>query len=99
MINVTGMVVEELRKAGSDPNSIDSICDLLDDPNCMSESDWCNAGLDRGAAFTKKQRCEIESVIDPLSGPLWSQLLVQGRRLIIESASQRLGSQLVRVID
>jgi hypothetical protein len=51
----------------------------------MSESDWCNAGLDCGAVLTETQRCEIEAVIDLLSGPLRPELLVQARRLIIES--------------
>ena len=85
MIGVAGMVAEELWKAGNDPDRMDDLYDLLDDPNCMSESDWCNAGLDRDTAFTKKQRREIEAVIDLLSGALWSELLVQARRLIIES--------------
>jgi hypothetical protein len=85
MIGVAGMVAENLWKAGFDPDRMDDIYDLLDDPNCMSESDWCNAGLDCGAVLTETQRCEIEAVIDLLSGPLRPELLVQARRLIIES--------------
>jgi hypothetical protein len=85
MMGVAGVVAEELWKAGNDPDRMDYIYDLLDDPNCMSQSDWRNAGLDRNAVFTKKQRREIEAVIDLLSGPLRSGLLVQARRVIIES--------------
>ena len=64
---------------------MDDIYDVLDDPNCMSESDWRNAGLDYGAGFTETQRHEIESVIDLLCGPLRSELLAQARKLIIKS--------------
>jgi hypothetical protein len=69
MIGVAGMVAESLWKAGNDPDRMEDIYDLLDDPNCMSESDWCTAGLDRDAGFTKKQRRQIEAVIYLLCGP------------------------------
>ena len=85
MIGVAGMVAEELWKAGNDPNRMGSIYDLLDDPNCMSESDWCTAGLHPDAGLTKTQRRAIEAVIDLLCGPLRSELLAQARKLIIES--------------
>ena len=58
---------------------------VLDDPHCMSESDWRKAGLDCGALLTETQRCEIEAVIDLLSGPLRLELLGQARKLIVES--------------
>jgi hypothetical protein len=51
----------------------------------MSESDWCEAGLDRGAGLTRKQRRQIEAVMDLLCGPLRSELFKQARTLIIES--------------
>jgi hypothetical protein len=85
MIGVAGMIAEYLWKAGNDPDRMDDIYDLLDDPDCMSESDWRMAGLDCGAVLTETQRREIEAVIDLLSGPLWSELLGQARTLIIES--------------
>jgi hypothetical protein len=85
MIGVAGMVAEYLWKAGNDPDRMEDIYDLLDDPNCMSESDWCKAGLDRDGGFTKKQRRQIEDVIRLLGGPLWPELLKQARTLIIES--------------
>ena len=85
MIGVAGMVGENLSRAGNDPDRMDDIYDVLDDPNCMSESDWHNAGLDYGAGFTETQQHEIESVIDLLCGPLRSELLAQARKLIIES--------------
>ena len=85
MIGVAGMVAENLWKAGNDPDRMDDIYDLLDDPNCMSESDWRNGGLDCGAGLTETQQHEIESVIDLLCGPLRSELLAQARNLIIES--------------
>jgi hypothetical protein len=86
MIAVAGMIAENLWKAGNDPDRMDNIYDVLDDPNCMSEADWCNAGLDRDdPVFTETQQREIEAVIDLLSGPLLSELLVQARKLIIES--------------
>jgi hypothetical protein len=85
MIGVAGMVAENLWKAGNDPDRMDDIYDLLDDPNCMSESDWRNAGLEYGAALTETQWREIEAVIDLLRGPLWSELLRRARTLIIES--------------
>ena len=53
MIGVAGMVAENLWKAGNDPDRMDDIYDLLDDPNCMSESDWRNGGLDCGAGLTE----------------------------------------------
>ena len=79
MIGVAGMVAENLWKAGNDPDRMDNIYDLLDDPNCMSESDWRNAGLIHGAAITDNPTARIEAVIDLLSGPLWSELLRQAR--------------------
>ena len=85
MIAVAGMIAEELWKVGNDPNRMDSICDLLDDPNRMSESDWRNAGLIHDGAITTIQLRAMEAVIDLLSGPLLSELLRQARRLIIES--------------
>ena len=85
MIGVAGMVAENLWKAGNDPDRMDDIYDLLDDPNCMSESDWCEAGLDCGAVLTETQWRQIEAVIDLLCGPLRSELLGQARTLIIES--------------
>jgi hypothetical protein len=85
MIGVAGMIAENLWKARNDPGLMDSIYDLLDDPNCMSESDWRNAGLDCDNGWTKTQHRQIEAVIDLLSGPLWSELLGQARKLIIES--------------
>jgi hypothetical protein len=33
----------------------------------------------------KSQQRQIEAVIDLLSGPLWSELLMQARKLIVES--------------
>lgn len=68
MIGVAGMVAENLWKAGNDPDRMDDIYDLLDDPNCMSESDWRNGGLDCGAGLTETQQHEIESVIDCCAG-------------------------------
>jgi hypothetical protein len=85
MIGVAGMVAANLWKAGNDPERMDDIFDLLDDPNCMSESDWCHAGLDCGAVLTETQWREIEAVIDLLCGPLRLALLGQARKLIIES--------------
>ena len=85
MIGVAGMVAENLWKAGNNPDRMDDIYDLLDDPNCMSKSDWRNGGLDCGAGLTETQQHEIESVIDLLCGPLRSELLAQARNLIIES--------------
>ena len=85
MIGAAGMVAEFLWKAGNDPDRMDDIYDLLDDPDCMSRSDWRMSGLKCGAAFTNTQREEIEAVIDLLSGPLWLELLAQARTLIIES--------------
>ncbi len=85
MIGVAGMVAEELWKAGNDPNRMGSIYDLLDDPNRMSESDWCTAGLHPEAEITTTQLRAIEAVIELLCGPLRSQLLAQARKLIIES--------------
>jgi hypothetical protein len=85
MIGVAGMVAENLWKAGNDPDRMDGIYDLLDDPNCMSESDWYNVGLDYDAVLTETQWREIEAVIDLLCGPLRLELLGQARKLIIES--------------
>jgi hypothetical protein len=85
MIGVAGMIAENLWKAGNDPGRMDSIYDLLDDPNCMSESDWRNAGLNCDNGWTKTQHRQIEAVIDLLSGPLWSELLATARKLIVES--------------
>ena len=85
MIAVAGMIAEELWKAGNDPNRMDSIYDLLDDPNRMSESDWRNAGLIHDAGLTNAQLRAIEAVIDLLSRPLLSELLRQARRLISET--------------
>lgn len=85
MIGVAGMIAENLWKARNDLGLMDSIYDLLDDPNCMSESDWRNAGIDCDTGWTKTQHRQIEAVIDLLSGPLRSELLRQARKLIIES--------------
>jgi hypothetical protein len=85
MIGVAGMIAEQLWLAGNDPDRMDNIYDLMDDPNCMSESDWCGAGIDRDAGLTEVQCPQIEAAIDLLSGPLWSELLRQARRLIVES--------------
>lgn len=85
MIGVAGMVAVNLWNAGNDLDRMDYIYNSLDDPDCMSESDWREAGLVCGAAFTDAQREEIEAVIDLLSGPLWSELLAQARTLIIKS--------------
>jgi hypothetical protein len=60
MMGVAGMVAEDLWKAGNDPDRMDDIYDLLDDPSCMSESDWCTAGLDRDAVFTKKNGARLK---------------------------------------
>jgi hypothetical protein len=57
----------------------------MDDPRCMSESDWRGAGLNPDAGFAEEQQRQIEAVIDLLSGPLWSQLPGKARNLIIES--------------
>ena len=85
MIGVAGMVAVNLWKAGNDPDRMDYIYNLLDDPNCMSKSDWREAGLKCGAVLTETQRSQIEAVIDLLCGPLRSELLAQARKLIIES--------------
>ena len=86
MIGVAGMIAENLWKSRNDPGLMDSIYDLLDDPNCMSESDWRNAGIDCDNGWTKTtQHRQIEAVIDLRSGPLWSELLRRARKLIIES--------------
>jgi hypothetical protein len=89
MIGVAGMLAENLWKAGNDRDRMDDIYDLLDDPNCMSESDWCNAGLDRDAVLTETQWHTIEAVIDLLCGPLRSELLAQARKLIVESRARQ----------
>ena len=85
MIALAGMVAENQWRGINDPDRIGDIYDLLDDPDCMSETDWCTAGMDHGARLTETQMQDIESVIDLLSGPLWSKLLRQARRLITES--------------
>jgi hypothetical protein len=85
MIGVAGMVAEALWKAGNDPCRMDSISDMLDDPNCMSESDWRAAGIDHDSGWTTTQGRAIERVIDLLSGPLRAELLAQARKLIFES--------------
>ena len=85
MIGIAGMVAESLWKAGNERDCMDNIYDLLDDPNCMSESDWRTAGLDCDGGWTDTQCREIEAVIDLLSGPLLSEFLGHARRLIIES--------------
>ena len=86
MIGVAGMIAVNLWNAGNDLDRMDYIYDSLDDPYCMSESDWRVAGLKCGAGFTDTQREKIEAVIDLLSGLLWSELLAQARTLIIEFA-------------
>ena len=83
MIGVAGMMAETLWKARNDLICIDDVFDLLDDQNCMSDSDWCQAGLDRDAGFTDEQRRQIEVAFDLLRGPLWSELLRQARKLIV----------------
>ena len=85
MIGVAGMLAETLWKARNDYICIDDIFDLLGDPNCMSPSDWCQAGLDRDAGFTHEQQRQIEAAFDLLRGPLWAELLAQARKLVIES--------------
>jgi hypothetical protein len=85
LIGVAGMVAENLWKAGNDPNRMDNIYDLLDDPNCMSKSDWCIAGFNRDAVFTRIQLRAMEAVIDLLCGPLRQELLRLARELIVES--------------
>jgi hypothetical protein len=85
MIGVAGMVAEALWKAGNDPCRMDSISDILDDPNCMSESDWRTAGIDPDSGWTTTQERAIERVTDLLRGPLRVELLAQARKLIFES--------------
>jgi hypothetical protein len=85
MIGVAGLIAVNLWEAANDPDRMGYIYDFLDDPDCMSESDWHMASLKCGAVVTETQRREIEAVIDLLSGPLWSELLRQARTLIIES--------------
>ena len=87
MIGVAGMIAEALCKGENDPYGVDMdfMYDLLDDPDCMSESDWQLAGLTYGEGFTKKEFRQIDAAFDLLSGPLWSEVLKRARTMIIES--------------
>ena len=60
MIGVAGMIAENLWKARNDLGLMDSIYDLLDDPNCMSESDWRNAGLNRDTGGLKPNTVRLK---------------------------------------
>ena len=85
MIGVAGMMAETLWKARNDLICIDDVFDLLDDQNCISDLDWCQKRVsDRDAGFTDEQRRQIEVAFDLLRGPLWSELLRQARKLIVE---------------
>jgi hypothetical protein len=53
MIGVAGVIAAALWDAGNDLEQMDDLYDLLDDPYCMSASDWSLAGLSPNAGFTK----------------------------------------------
>jgi hypothetical protein len=78
---------------------MDNIYDLLDDPNCMSESDRCIVGLNRDAVLTRIQLRAMEAVIDLLCGPLRQELLRQARELIVESRNACTFQSLIEAAD
>jgi hypothetical protein len=94
MIAIAGLIAEALWRAGDDLEPMD-IYDMLDDPYCMSESDWQGAGLNPDVGFTRKQQREIDEAFDLLRGPLWPELLRQARTLIIESRENAATSVMV----